>query len=511
MASHGTPFPYPPLAADVDAIRVLTVAPAGFFDPLVCTLTPFAFSEKPKYVALSYTWGSSYTDNSKLPVSPDDLESLSDSPSASPNHLQSQSRSPPKGLGSGSTDQYLTNALPRQRTISSQAATSDLSVSLMLNGQPFHVEHNLHLALLHLRSPTHPIAVWADAICINQADTEERNRQVSIMSFIYTRATRVVAWLGTKNYYPSTAGLQIFRSMSLDWKVGQTQHFAAALAGEGKMRCSPKPTRGTIVRIAESTYWTRLWIVQEVCLPRILVLVYGSELWAYEDFRQWGFLPAVGQSLPQSVVDIFGATRRLLETREKKHTDIMTLESLIERFARSECSDLKDRVYGLLGCANDILPFVGRDVRADALKDYINSLGIGRKPLPPEPRRGIGSLRVDYSCSFYEIWTSVINFAFFQAKNVEGRVHVRAPSETQEQSGVGQVDQSMNEERRISIVRTAGIVQSALGQMIEEEFANLGHTVVSRVRLGRILRAGVIELTVPRTSRSFQYLGPWGM
>jgi hypothetical protein len=130
---------------------------------------------------------------------------------------------------------------------------------------------------------------------------------------------------------------------------------------------------------------------------------------------------------------------------------------------------------------------VGQDVRADALKDYINSLGIGQKSLP-EPRRGIGSLSVDYSCSFYEIWTSVINFAFFQAKNVEGRVHVRVGSEMQEQSEVGQVDHLMNEERRISIVRTAGIVQNALGQMIEEEFANLGHTAVSRARLGRILR-----------------------
>ena len=168
---------------------------------------------------------------------------------------------------------------------------------------------------------------------------------------------------------------------------------------------------------------------------------------------------------------------------------MMTLESLIERFARSECSELRDKVYGLLGCANDIHPFVGRDERADSLKDYINSLSTGLKPLS-EPRRGIGSLRVDYTRSFYDIWTSVVDFVFFQARRVEGRVHVHVGSEAREQAVGRQVDAPLNEERRISIVRTAGIIQDALGQKVEEEFAGPGHTAVSRTYLGRISMVG---------------------
>ena len=298
------------------------------------------------------------------------------------------------------------------------------------------------------------------------------------MAFIYTRATKVVAWLGTKNYPPMTG---LLRSMSLEWKAGQTQHFGAFLVGESKMRCSPKPDQGTFARILDSTYWKRLWIVQEICLPRLLVLMYGSDIWTYEEFRKWEYLPAVRPEtrLTQPILSCSEAASRLLETRDKRHTDIMRLESLIERFAKSECSELRDRVYGLLGCANDIRPFAGRDDRADSLKTHIDSLSSGLKSLS-RPRRGMGSLRVDYFCPFYDIWTSVVGFVYFQAKEFERNVSIQEAAKVQELTTGRQGVVSLLEERQISIVRTAGIVQDALGQKVEEEFANHKETSVSR-------------------------------
>lgn len=298
------------------------------------------------------------------------------------------------------------------------------------------------------------------------------------MAFIYTRATAVVAWLGTKNYPPMTG---LLRSMSLEWKAGQTQHFGAFLVGESKMRCSPKPDQGTFARILDSTYWKRLWIVQEICLPRLLVLMYGSDIWTYEEFRKWEYLPAVHPEtrLTQPILSCSEAASRLLETRDKRHTDMMRLESLIERFAKSECSELRDRVYGLLGCANDIRPFAGRDDRADSLKTHIDSLSSGLKSLS-RPRRGIGSLRVDYFCPFYDIWTSVVGFVYFQAKEFERNVSIQEAAKVQELATGKQGVVPLLEERQISIVRTAGIVQDALGQKVEEEFANHKETSVSR-------------------------------
>ena len=39
--------------------------------------------------------------------------------------------------------------------------------------------------------------MWADAVCINQNDLDERSSQVSIMSKIYKDAKKCQIWLGT--------------------------------------------------------------------------------------------------------------------------------------------------------------------------------------------------------------------------------------------------------------------------------------------------------------------------
>ncbi|OWT42633.1 heterokaryon incompatibility protein (HET) domain-containing protein [Pochonia chlamydosporia 170] len=231
MPDQGGPFTYPPLPPDADAIRILILSAGNFNDPLECMLTSTAFGEKPAYVALSYTWGFPYPDMSEMHVSPD----------------VAGSTAPLRGISTQNTP-YISN-----------------TALLRLNNQLFPVGPNLLLlALLHLRSPKYTLPLWVDAICINQADTEERNRQVSLMSYIYTRAIKVVAWLGTQRY-KNMAGL--FRIMSLQWKAGHTRHLRATIAEGRETRCSPQPTKATLIRISKSTYWTCLWIVQEVCLP----------------------------------------------------------------------------------------------------------------------------------------------------------------------------------------------------------------------------------------------------
>jgi hypothetical protein len=57
------------------------------------------------------------------------------------------------------------------------------------------VTENLHAALLRLRDCSIPRILWVDAICINQANNEERAHQVEIMAKIYARASRVIVWL----------------------------------------------------------------------------------------------------------------------------------------------------------------------------------------------------------------------------------------------------------------------------------------------------------------------------
>lgn len=70
---------------------------------------------------------------------------------------------------------------------------------ILLNGQLVKVGANLELGLRRLRSTTETRALWADAICVNQRNVQERNEQVALMRDIYFQCKRVLIWLGEAN------------------------------------------------------------------------------------------------------------------------------------------------------------------------------------------------------------------------------------------------------------------------------------------------------------------------
>ncbi|KAM7208048.1 Heterokaryon incompatibility protein (HET) domain containing protein [Naviculisporaceae sp. PSN 640] len=477
-------FVLPPLPHGVDAIRTIKVEPGDFSDPLICTLNPVAFGAKPKYVALSYTWGDPYPDNAALPTSPADAQ--------------------PQGV----YPTYLQNHAAVGRT------TQSVMPTITLDGSPFPIGHNLYLALLHLRSLTEPLTLWVDAVCINQNDLQERNSQVALMSFIYTRATAVVVWLGVREHYRSQLDpfSDPFRSMAAEWKAGQVQHLAATLANKTKHRFSPPPDHRVFSRLAESSYWTRLWVVQELCLPRVLFLVYGPNIWTYEDFLQWEALrvartkqPSPGLAVHQVIHEGLDAMLRLIDARAAKFSDAMRLENLLELFARNRCTDLRDRVYGLLGLANDVHP-VSRSQQDDATKsipdDAANSTPLGHVGDAAHSRRGIESLQVDYRLSFYDIWANVVDLIYCQAKTVDRRSDLGTTTGTPDSLRAPGI--SAQEERYRSIVRTSAVIQTALGQSVQEEHAKLKNPFIPKpspiIRAIGYLRGQITELGPDYTS-----------
>jgi len=62
------------------------------------------------------------------------------------------------------------------------------------------VRHNVTRILRYLRDGITPgctaRTLWIDAICINQADDEEKGKQVTVMGKIYACATSVLIWTG---------------------------------------------------------------------------------------------------------------------------------------------------------------------------------------------------------------------------------------------------------------------------------------------------------------------------
>ncbi|KAL8893560.1 MAG: hypothetical protein Q9192_005143 [Flavoplaca navasiana] len=127
-------------------IRVCTISPGDLQDLIICSLRTVSLDDNPEYETLSYAWGAPVFDH-----------------------------------------------------------------TVLVNGAVLKVTKSLHDALRYLRPGKQPFGavdeppwdrdatgvIWADAICINQADLDERSSQVCLMGDIYRHGARLHVWVGT--------------------------------------------------------------------------------------------------------------------------------------------------------------------------------------------------------------------------------------------------------------------------------------------------------------------------
>lgn len=444
---------YPPLPPS-DGLRLLTLQPGLFWDPLVGRLESVAFSEKPKYIAVSYTWADPDSEHANIP--------------SMPKRTSFVGRSHPTGSWTGGgqlAEQFQTIERPQ----------------IMIDGEPLRLFHNIALALRFLRAPLQPLTVWVDAICIDQSNMDERNAQVALMAFIFNRAAGVISWLGVPNpeHTDDRGGDgRTENYLKTLWVHGMSKkiagRFCQHVAGQGLFSFTNVPgapisiwstgEEGTktfpllskladgirVPRVHDNPYWGRLWVIQEVCLPSNLAFMFGSEVWPEALLRQ---MLAAAERVPGRVVDTEQEAemtmRKLLHARKERFTDAMRLESLIERFMRSGCADLRDRVFGLAGLANDVDTF---------------ATDIARSQQPPvtngnhTQKRGRAMLQIDYARSFYDIWCDVVSYMYFRAKPM---------------LDFGKEAAELEDERRVRVARFAGVVQRAFEGKVEEEAREL--------------------------------------
>lgn len=68
--------------------------------------------------------------------------------------------------------------------------------NILVNGKEFNVRDSLFRAFKGLRRPDVPREIWADALCINQADNAEKVGQIKLMRRIYANTQKATIWLG---------------------------------------------------------------------------------------------------------------------------------------------------------------------------------------------------------------------------------------------------------------------------------------------------------------------------
>ncbi|EXJ67494.1 uncharacterized protein A1O5_09507 [Cladophialophora psammophila CBS 110553] len=73
----------------------------------------------------------------------------------------------------------------------------DRQENIIISSRSLAIGRNLWSFVIELFNQHGPIDTWADAICIDQGNTTEKNHQVHRMSQIYQAACQVHVWLGS--------------------------------------------------------------------------------------------------------------------------------------------------------------------------------------------------------------------------------------------------------------------------------------------------------------------------
>lgn len=203
----------------------------------------------------------------------------------------------------------LAKGIPKYVALSYVWGPAFTKAKISVNGQQFDVSPNLFEALRHIRRRHSDLVVWIDAICINQADILERNHQVALMRRIYSGADYVIAWLGAA-------------TPDLDWDEPDA-----------------------VVRdLASRTYWSRVWIIQEFVLGRAVVLQCGDMCLRCEDL-DWLSEPPAVESL--QMINII-----IIRKFYSCNTSALTLANALAIAYFSNATDVRDKVYGILGLFN---------------------------------------------------------------------------------------------------------------------------------------------------------------
>ncbi|KAF2444570.1 HET-domain-containing protein [Karstenula rhodostoma CBS 690.94] len=186
------------------------------------------------------------------------------------------------------------------------------------NKRPFPVTENLHSALQHLRYQSEDRVLWIDAICINQDDQKERSSQVVLMRDIYRRAQRVLVWLGPSadhselaystlqrlsEYWPEmqerwerdpTSALKLGPYRKTLQRLCKLQGVAQSDDIETDERFQLQPREIAALRaVLERPWWTRLWVVQEVCVSTAVTMICGLGTMSWNDLSS-GYVVAMG-------------------------------------------------------------------------------------------------------------------------------------------------------------------------------------------------------------------------
>ncbi|OQO04278.1 hypothetical protein B0A48_10889 [Cryoendolithus antarcticus] len=270
----------------------------------------------------------------------------------------------------------------------------------------FKVKLNLYDALDHLRSWQRDIKVWVDAICIHQDNRAEKEKQVARMSEIYSKAKRVLIWLG-----PSDD--QTRRAMKfLNTELTNLDRINDLVTDVTRVHAWED-----LLYLMRSSWFSRRWVIQELAFAQDATVHCGSDEihWnglrdgisifsdqfdtirkMFRQFPQFGHdYNAMGEvdALPaKKLIDTINNIFKKQQTRGNyKREPIQGLEYLVSILSTYDTSDPRDTINAFRNIAKET---------------YITSTpGTSRAAIEMPPA-------LDYTRSLLDVYTGFIKWIY---------------------------------------------------------------------------------------------------
>ncbi len=243
--------------------------------------------------------------------------------------------------------------------------------AIHMNGQVLRITGNLCAALMAYSYANRTRVLWADAICINQADNAEKTQQVAIMADIYSRAKIVQVWLAPASE-ATEAAMRFLEALSkranslgVDEKVDQPRFVpdfpSVKMSDEDALPLICGAIAAHVDYLLFRSWFNRVWVIQEVTLATKLVVSCGHEHLDWTSFaRAVEALRGAVRQVPQGderlrmdgIKSAWELVRlrdsfRLFYQPDSQNHHIMT--NLVGRqMSNKMCSDDRDRVYAML-------------------------------------------------------------------------------------------------------------------------------------------------------------------
>ncbi|KAJ3572994.1 hypothetical protein NPX13_g4857 [Xylaria arbuscula] len=225
------------------SIRLLEVSASNPGDLIQCKIYVVDLRSRPKYIALSYSWekDGSWTK-----------------------------------FAAGMADDGMRKMgirLPKSSDKDDDPDDDHGKRLIICNGRKMMVQANLYDALLQFRRVA-PGRYWVDAVCINQKDEKEKAQQMQMMSDIYRTAESVTIWLGKCPQLISRGIARLEMAQGDIWQMKKEDDRAGKkqMLGDDS---EPHAFYGAAYLLSRR-WFGRLWVVQEFCLARRMVIQFGE-------------------------------------------------------------------------------------------------------------------------------------------------------------------------------------------------------------------------------------------